>query len=159
VACPPQWCLLRHHMGGGGCLCTCAWRMCANGHSCPGARGYHVENILFAVFLCMLSEKETCPHNMCLPLLRCEAHLISVHLPSTCACTVYMFSPTSPTRTHAHQVLNPRQWNTLYSTRFILHRKRVPVGTHAAHVCQRARVGAARLITWSCPFAWDTRPA
>jgi hypothetical protein len=41
--------------------------------------------------------------------LKCETRIASARLPSTYARTVYKFSLTSPTRTQAHQFLNPRQ--------------------------------------------------
>jgi hypothetical protein len=61
--------------------------------------------------------------------------------------TVLMFSPTSTTRTHAHQLLNTRQLRALMisnsqcNTWCFLHRAHeVAVGTHTcAYVCQRAR--------------------
>jgi hypothetical protein len=68
-----------------------------------------MENILFIVFFEELGKRETRPHNARVPLLRCETRLVNAHLSSTCAHMVYKFSPTSPTRSHDHQFLNPRQ--------------------------------------------------
>jgi hypothetical protein len=44
-----------------------------------------------------------------LPFPICETCLISARLLSTGADTSYKFSPTSPTRTHSHKILNIRQ--------------------------------------------------
>jgi hypothetical protein len=91
-------------------------------------------------------------------LLRWEARLVRARLLSTGSGTVYMFSPNSHTRTYCHLLLNPRQSNNMCSTRWILRRRCLPVCTHA-HVFQRAHACTARVITWSCQFARDTRCA
>jgi hypothetical protein len=98
-----------------------------------------------------------CPINMCLPLLRWEMRLVRARLLSTGSRTVYLFSPTSPTRTHSHQFLNPWQSNNMCSTWWILCRRRMSFCTHA-HVFQHAHLVPQEL---SCgvvhlPEIWDT---
>jgi hypothetical protein len=45
-----------------------------------------------------------------LSLLRCETRLVTAHLTSTHAYTIYKFSLTSSIRTHDHRLLNTRQF-------------------------------------------------
>jgi hypothetical protein len=84
------------------CVYVCQWvrRVLVQGASCGE---YSID------FFMQLSKMETHPHIVHLSFSICEMHLISACLPSTCAHTIYKFSPTSPARSNAHQILNPRQ--------------------------------------------------
>jgi hypothetical protein len=61
-----------------------------------------VEKILLNIFFVFLIKRETHPHNARLVFLRYETHVISVRLPSTCACMISKFSLTSPIIAHVH---------------------------------------------------------
>jgi hypothetical protein len=89
-------------------ICTHA-SMGANGHAAFWCMKQGVENELLTVFFVELGKREARLVSSHHPFVRCETHLVRARIPSTCARTVYKFSPTSPTRTHGHQLLNKRQ--------------------------------------------------
>jgi hypothetical protein len=100
-------------------------------------------NILFIV---LLGKRETLFVRVRLLWLRCESHIVSTYLLCTCTLIVYTFSPTSPARGSAHQLLNPQQPKCFKDVRqLVLHTvllalgPHVVIGTHVCtYVCQQA---------------------
>jgi hypothetical protein len=77
-----------------------------NGNASCWCKNYPLVNILFII---LLGKREMHFVSARLLWLRCETRLVSMCFLSTCTHMVYTFSPTSPTRTHGHQLLNIQQ--------------------------------------------------
>jgi hypothetical protein len=109
-----------------------------NGNACCGCKNHPLVNIQFIILL-ELGNRETRLVRASLPSLRCETHLVSACLLSSCTHTIYLFSPSSPTRGGAHQLLNPRQSKSFKDIRqLVLRTVLLALGPHSAtgtHTC------------------------
>jgi hypothetical protein len=82
-----------------------------------------------------------CLVRVCLPFLIYEMRLVSACLLSTCSHMIYKFSPTSPTRGGAHQLLNPRQYKCFKDVRqLVLHVMLLTLGPQIDHLHTYVRI-------------------